>query len=151
VYLIERASFARLTTLADVLREPGISPRRKSGELFAVAISRVLSSRGWHGLHTRLSRLPARQGSRQVLMCTNYTTPHGRRCRFSPGWYATATDICFEHLTLPAPRATHDVLATLFGNDYMTPPPVAERAPLHLRGGLVAQLGDKSWDIRLGD
>jgi lipopolysaccharide cholinephosphotransferase len=149
VFLVERASFARLTSTRDVVREPEISVRRKIGELGAVGVSRILSSHGWHALHTRLAQLPARLGCRDVLMSTNYTTPHGRMCRFPTSWYAQARDIRFEDLTLPAPVATHEVLATLFGDDYLTPPPESEREPLHLRGGLVAELGEMSWDIRI--
>ena len=149
VFLVERAVFARLTTMGDVIREPEISVRRKLGELVAVAFTRTLSSHGWHALHTALARLPARLGCHDVLMSTNYTTPHGRMCRFPTSWYTEPHDIRFEHLTLPAPGATLEVLTTLFGADYLTPPPESEREPLHLRGGLVAELGEMRWDIRL--
>lgn len=148
VYLLERISFARYSTLGDVLREPSTTRTRKFSESIAVLSSRILSRLAWHKLHATVARLPARLGCRDVLVSTNYTTPHGRFARFSREWYSAQTKVQFEGLSVPAPVDTPMVLTTLFGPDYMTPPLAQEREPLHLRDGLYAELDERVWDTR---
>ena len=46
--------------------------------------------------------------------------------------FANPVPVPFETLTLRVPRDAGAVLTSLYGPDYMTPPPENERRPLHL-------------------
>ncbi len=71
-------------------------------------------------------------------------TKHGRDMHMSngafgllsmtwdPALFSDLTDAPFEDLTVPIPRDYKTVLTKLFGPDYMTPPPLAERVAKHL-------------------
>lgn len=51
---------------------------------------------------------------------------------WDPALFETFEKAPFEHLTVSIPTRWHEVLVILFGEDYMTPPPEAERVAKHL-------------------
>ena len=51
---------------------------------------------------------------------------------WDPALFDKMEKVPFEHLTASIPVRYHEVLVTLFGEDYMTPPPVEERVAKHL-------------------
>lgn len=46
-------------------------------------------------------------------------------------WFTETTEIQFEGMNFPAPKDYDGFLTLMFGKDYMTPPPMAERKPKH--------------------
>jgi hypothetical protein len=151
VFLVERGTFARFTSWGDIRRESTIPTSRKIAESIFALVSRLLSKRAWHDLHIALSRLPARLGRNNFLVCTNYTTPHGRIARFQRTWYDSSIDVTFGGLSLQAPVGTDEVLTQLFGPNYWALPPEESREPAHIRGGLSVKLHGRSWHIRSAD
>ncbi|MDD3412269.1 MAG: LicD family protein [Eubacteriales bacterium] len=51
---------------------------------------------------------------------------------FDEALFASPQPIAFEDLTVRAPKDAAAVLTLLYGPDYMTPPPPAQRKPVHL-------------------
>lgn len=51
---------------------------------------------------------------------------------FQKEWIEETCDIKFEDLIVRAPIKTHEFLVHSFGEDYMTPPPVEQRKPIHV-------------------
>lgn len=51
---------------------------------------------------------------------------------FNREWFEETCDIEFEGLTVKAPAKTHEFLVHSFGEDYMTPPPIEKRKPIHV-------------------
>lgn len=149
LYLIDRVVMARYTTVHDVLGEPLIGWPRRGIEIAAVLASRVMGKRAWHRLRAAVARLPHRGRARGDYVATNYSTPRGRTLTFTRDSHVPATTIEFAGRRYQAPADVTGVLTTLYGVDFLTPPPERERAPEHLRGGLVTRLGDRTWNIQL--
>ncbi len=142
---LDRLVTARNTTVADVVAEPLTGPGRKVAELVAVALSRVLPRSRWHALRERLVTRPRRG----PLVATNYHQPSGRRLVFDPDSYAGTVPVAFAGRTCPAPVGTREVLTVIFGADHHALPPLDQRHPAHLRGGLVATLGGRTWHVEV--
>ena len=149
LYLLDRLVQARHTTVRDVLQEPLTRWWRKIPELLAVAFSRVLGRDGGHDLRVWLTRLPARAGSCGPYVATNYSTPAGRSMVFSRESHEPSSPVVFAGGTGIGPANPTEVLTTLYGKNFMIPPPDVQRTPEHLRGGLVATLGGRAWEIRI--
>lgn len=144
---LEAMAVARYTTVRDVLTETSIGPLRRLVELLGVLLALVLPRRAWHGLRTTWVRLPARLRGSGPFVATNYSTVRGRKMTFERDWYEPATTVEFCGRRYPAPGDTDAVLTELYGPSYLVPPDASERQPIHLRGGLRAELGDRSWTI----
>jgi lipopolysaccharide cholinephosphotransferase len=144
---LESMATARYTTVRDVVTEPSIGALRRVVELLGVLLALVLPRRAWHGLRTAWVRLPARLGGSGPFVATNYSTVRGRKMTFEEEWYLPATTVQFCGRDYPAPGDTDAVLTELYGPTYLTPPAAADRQPIHLRGGLRAELGDRTWTI----
>ncbi|MDP2775043.1 MAG: LicD family protein [Nocardioides sp.] len=144
---LDKAASARYTLARDVVAEPTIGVPRKAAELLGVALSRVLSRRGWHAVRTAWVTLPARLGSRGAFVATNYSTVRGRKMTFEEEWYLPAGTIEFSGRTYPAPGDTDAVLTELYGPSYLEPPAESDRQPDHIRGGLQVSLDGRSWTI----
>jgi hypothetical protein len=149
LYLLDRIVQAQHTTVGDVVNEPLTRWPRKVSELVAVALSRAFGRDGGQMLRTWLARLPARFGPDGPYVATNYSTPAGRRMTFRRESHEPSTPVTFAGAVYPGPGRVEEVLTTLYGPDFLTPPPDAQRSPEHLRGGLTATLEDRTWDIRL--
>ncbi len=147
-HALDRAAVARYTTAGDVLREPAISSGRRVLELLGVGAARFLSRSSWHRLRAWWVTRPVAWGASGTLVATNYSTPGGRRMRFLEEWYAPPSTEVFEGETHPSPHDTTAVLTELYGPRFLEPPAQADRQPVHIRGGLAATLGDRSWSVR---
>lgn len=148
LYLLDAIVRARHTTVGDVIREPLTGWTRKLSELVAVAISRLFRRNSAYRLRTWLARLPSRFGPDGPYVATNYSTPAGRRMTFRRESHEPGIPIRFAGMTCRGPSQVSEVLTTLYGPDYLTPPPAVQRVPDHLRGGLIAVLGQRTWEIR---
>lgn len=144
---LDLAAVARYTTLRDVLDEPTTAALRKVVELVFVFLSRVLGRDRWDDLRTRLVTTPGRWYASGPLVATNYSTPEGRRMTFEREWYVPEGQLRFGASPYPVPGDHHSVLSRLFGPSYLTPPDERLRRPVHLRGGLHAELGGRSWSL----
>ena len=72
----------------------------------------------------------------------------GRKMSFEEDWYLPAGTVEFCGRTYPAPGDAAAVLTELYGPTFITPPADAsERRPIHIRGGLTADLGGRTWVI----
>ena len=148
---LDYVTVARYTQPRDVLAESTIGPARKVVELIGVLLAMVLPRRAWHALRTAWVRLPARLPGAGPYVATNYSTSRGRRMSFERDWYLPASSVEFCGAHYPAPGNTDAVLTELYGPTYLEPPAEAERQPIHIRGGLRAQLGARSWTIEPDD
>lgn len=144
---LDRAAVARYTSARDVLAEPATSSGRKVAELVGVDVARILPQAGWHALRTWVVTRPARWGATGPFVATNYSTPRGRHMTFAEEWYLPAGRVEFNGATYTAPGDADAVLTELYGPDYLEPPSAEERLPVHIRGGLEATLGERSWVI----
>lgn len=149
LYLLDRVIMARHTSVPDVLAEQSIGWPRRTVEIVGVLVSRLMGRRSWHLLRAVCAQLPARLGARGDYVATNYSTPRGRTLTFTLESHVPASTIEFSGRLYQAPADVTGVLTTLYGPDFLVPPPVSERVPEHLRGGLVTRLGDRTWEIRL--
>lgn len=145
---LDLAAVARYSTLRDVIAEPSTRAPRKVLEAAAVVGSRLLTLNAWHRLRTWLVTAPARRGGTGPFVATNYSTPAGRAMCFEEEWYLPSSTVRFGDADYPAPGDTTAVLTELYGPRFLEPPDVSDRAPIHLRGGLSARLGDQEWAIR---
>lgn len=50
---------------------------------------------------------------------------------FKREWMLETTELKFEDMTVKAPKKYEEHLVHMFGNDYMTPPPLEKRKPKH--------------------
>jgi lipopolysaccharide cholinephosphotransferase len=144
---LDKAAVARYTSARDVLAEPAIGRGRKAAELLGVLLTRVLPRGRWHALRTLLVTRPARWGGSGPFVATNYSTPAGRRMAFEESWYLPPGRVEFSGRLYPAPGDHAAVLTELYGRDYLVPPDVVDRQPVHIRGGLEASLVDRAWTI----
>lgn len=151
VRLLDLATVARYSTVRDVIAEPSTGLTRKAVEVGAVIGSRLLPMSAWHRVRTWLVTLPARRGGTGPFVATNYATPASRAKCFEQDWYVPSSTVSFGDADYPAPGNPTAVLTELYGPHFLEPPPLSERAPIHLRGGLSARLGARDWAIRRED
>ena len=64
------------------------------------------------------------------VRCWGWGSPE-ETAGFCKEWMEDTCDIKFEDIIVRAPVKTHEFLVHSFGEDYMTPPPEAERQPRH--------------------
>lgn len=81
----------------------------------------------YHEVLLRTDRALAKYPYESSSQCINLYAARGFREIFSKDCLAEGKEIKFEDTLFRAPIKEHDILATIYGPDYMTPPPADQR------------------------
>jgi lipopolysaccharide cholinephosphotransferase len=136
---LEKLVVATGTTARGVLTRPG-SPTKKAAELAGVAASRLRSSTAWRERYVDACRANETHRARYVSL-TNGWTLRTRELMFHENDIRPAAPVRFGAATIPGPANPDKILTQIYG-DYMTPPPEAQRQPIHFRDGLIVRHDD---------
>ena len=129
--ILQILAAAHGTNLRKLWSSTGSSPLRAVGFL-VVGASRLVPLRTLHRMNRRVSMCAKRDRGQ------SYVLNHPRWMRGTPlasEWFRTGGFAPFEGRSFPVPRWA-PVLTSLYGSDFMTPPPEADRRGHVLRGVL---------------
>lgn len=135
IRLLEKLVVARMTTVRDVLANPSGSAVKNAAEIAGILVAKTASSQTWRRLLTATCSAYAGSDGRHVC-CSN--DPRTRAFRLAVDDFVPAREIQFSGMTALGPRNPDNVLAAIYGPDYLVPPPAGERKPPHFRQGLTA-------------
>lgn len=135
IRLLEKLVVARMTTVRDVLANPSGSVPKNVVETAGILVAKTASSEIWRRLLTATCSAYAGSDSRYVCCSNDLRT---RAFQLAVDDFVPAREIRFSGMTVLAPQNPDNVLAGIYGPDYIVPPPPGEQKPRHFRQGLTA-------------